>query len=76
MLSKAELVTGQYYSGHCRNALVARWNGKQFIYIRSKFGYTYPEAINHPEDFIGFDCFTPKALVTEPDREIPLSTKQ
>ena len=75
MLAKSELVVGQYYSGHCRNALLARWNGERFIYIRSKFGYTYPEAINHVEDFDGYDTFKPKALVTNPDHEIPMTTK-
>lgn len=74
MLSKAELITGEYYLGRCRNALLARWNGNQFIYMRSKFGETYPEAIDHEEDFNGFDCFHPSALVSKPDYEIPLST--
>lgn len=74
MLSKSELVVGKYYSGTCRNALLARWNGKVFIYMRSKFGHTYPEAINHEEDFNGYDCFKPNTLVSEPEYEIPLST--
>lgn len=73
MIPKSELIVGGYYSGRCRNALLARWNGNQFIYMRSKFGETYPESINHEEDFNGFDCFHPTSLVTEPDYEIPLS---
>ena len=72
MIPKSELITGQYYKGRCRNALLARWNGERFIYIRSKFGYEYPEAINHEEDFNGYDCFIPKELETSPGYEIPL----
>lgn len=54
-----ELETGKYYFGTCRNARVAKWDGKVFTYIRSKFGERFPENINHPENDDGYDLFFP-----------------
>lgn len=61
MLRKSDLEDGMYYYGKCRNAFVAKWdNPKQkFIYMRSKFGSTFPEDINHPEDDNRYDLFIP-----------------
>jgi hypothetical protein len=70
-IPKSELVVGAYYNGRCRNALLARWNGSRFIYMRSKFGDTYPESIKHEEDFDGFDCFIPTSVEPNPCIEIP-----
>ena len=58
-ISKKDLIIGKTYLGHCRNADRAVWNGEVFIYQRTKFGYTYPEKINHFEDDNGFDLFVP-----------------
>lgn len=75
LLSKQHLVDGRYYYGHCRNARVARWdaNGKprgvedgptgRFVHIRHKFGDSFPESINHPEDDNGYDFFIPVAEI-------------
>jgi hypothetical protein len=76
LLPKKDLVDGRYYYGHCRNARVARWdaNGKpglgveegsagRFVHIRHKFGESFPESINHPEDDNGFDFFIPVAEI-------------
>ena len=54
-----DLQTDKYYFGTCRNARVAKWNGKVFTYIRSKFGERFPETINHPENDDGYDLFFP-----------------
>ena len=54
-----DLQEGKYYYGTCRNARVARWDGKVFTYIRSKFGERFPEDINHPENDDGYDLFFP-----------------
>lgn len=59
MIKKSELKAGAYYIGECRNASIARWNGKVFHYLRSKFGNVFAEEINHPEDDNGFDLFIP-----------------
>lgn len=56
-LPKEKLVAGKRYRGHCRNASEAVWDGKQFEYIRYKFGDSFPEKINCPEDFNGYDVF-------------------
>lgn len=38
VLSKSQLEVGKYYLGKCRNASVAKWDGKVFIYRRHKMG--------------------------------------
>lgn len=76
MIAKADLKHGAYYEGRCRNATLARWDGVQgvFLHWRSKFGERFIEEIDHPEDARGFDVFTPKAEVAEPDDRIPLNS--
>lgn len=58
-LPKDKLEVGAFYYGKCRNAGQAQWNGKVFIYKRTKFGDTFLEEIEHPEDDRGFDVFFP-----------------
>lgn len=62
-IPKKDLIIGKTYLGHCRNADRAVWNGEVFIYQRTKFGYTYPEKINHFEDDNGFDLFVPIKII-------------
>ena len=56
-IPKEELVEGARYVGKCRNATDALWNGKVFIYRRYKFGTSFMEEIECPEDDRGFDVF-------------------
>ena len=65
MIAKKDLVVGAKYAGHCRNALIAEWDGVNFIYTRYKFGHGYQEGIPHPEDDQGFDVFVPTRLIEE-----------
>lgn len=60
-IGKEELIKGETYSGICRNASKAIWDGKEFHYKRFKFGLTYDETINHYEDDndFGYDVFVP-----------------
>lgn len=71
-IAKNQLVHGQYYTGRCRNASVARWNEERqcFFHWRSKFGERFIEEIRAPEDDQCFDVFVVDA-VTEPTEEIP-----
>ena len=62
-LPKSALVAGTYYAGKCRNAQFAQWDGTKFVYVRHKFGFSFPEEIEHPEDDRGFDVFFPKRAV-------------
>ena len=62
-IPKKDLIIGKTYLGECRNADRAVWNGEVFIYQRTKFGYTYPEKINHFEDDNGFDLFVPIKII-------------
>lgn len=57
--AKYELEMGKEYSGECRNAARAVWDGKKFTYTRHKFGSEYQEHINHYEDDDGYDVFVP-----------------
>jgi hypothetical protein len=58
-IPKEQLIDGETYIGNCRNASEAVWNGKRFTYMRTKFGTTYPEDINHFQDDDGYDVFVP-----------------
>lgn len=61
-IPKDELIIGKIYIGDCRNATEAIWDGKVFKYMRTKFGSTYEEEINHFEDDDGYDVFVPIKL--------------
>jgi hypothetical protein len=54
-----KLEVGKTYIGRCRNAHEAVWNGEKFVYQRYKFGFTYPEEINHFQNDNGYDLFLP-----------------
>jgi hypothetical protein len=58
-IPKSQLEVGATYIGSCRNASEAVWLGDKFEYQRYKFGYTFPETINHFEDDNGYDLFVP-----------------
>jgi hypothetical protein len=64
-IPKDELIVGETYIGDCRNASEAVWNGNRFTYMRTKFGTTYPEDINHFQDDDGYDVFVPIKLKGE-----------
>lgn len=76
---KSDLIDGEYYYGHCRNAKCAKWIAERnvFVYIRTKFGSRFPEDINHPEDDDGFDLFVPffRCYPTE-DELVPPDEKE
>ena len=57
--NKTIRVVGKCYYRCCRNASVAVWLGDVFEYQRYKFGFTFPEKINHFEDDNGYDLFVP-----------------
>ena len=61
-ITKDKLIVGETYIGDCRNASEAVWNGERFTYMRTKFGTTYPEDINHFQDDDGYDVFVPIRL--------------
>ena len=71
LIPKYELVHGQWYSGACRNASQAVWNSasQKFFYRRTKFGSTFWDEIEHPEDDRGYDLFFPTIAINEPQGE-------
>lgn len=56
-IPKDQLEVGARYRGKCRNASEADWNGEKFLYLRHKFGSSFIEEIECPEDDRGFDVF-------------------
>jgi hypothetical protein len=64
-IGKKDLIEGQYYIGNHRRANVAKWNGKEFIYNREKFGNVFEDKCNHFEDDDGFALFVPIGIGTE-----------
>ena len=54
-----KLEVGKTYIGCCRNAGEAVWMGDHFVYQRYKFGFTFPEKINHFQNDNGYDLFLP-----------------
>jgi hypothetical protein len=73
IIPKASLKDGHYYTGHCRNANLARWDAKAgcFKHWREKFGTWFIETILHPEDDDGFDVFIVQGYGCPPEG-IPL----
>lgn len=71
LIPKHELVHGQWYAGTCRNASQAVWNSasQKFFYRRTKFGSTFWDEIEHPEDDRGYDLFFPTTAINEPQGE-------
>lgn len=78
VIPKKELVDGQYYAGHCRNAKQAVWRAtkERFEYIRHKFSYQFVEEINHFEDFKGFDVFWPTHALQPTEVIWPIAEQQ
>jgi len=73
MLAKSELKVGAYYEGECRNSDVARWNGKVFLFWRSKFRDVFIDDVPHFEDREhGMDYYEPFREVEYTELEIPL----
>lgn len=64
-IPKDKLIVGKTYIGDCRNAREAVWDGEKFTYMRTKFGSTYPETINHFQDDDGYDLFVPLKIKNE-----------
>ena len=58
-IPKDQLEIGATYIGDCRNASKATWDGQKFKYMRTKFGFTYPDEVNHFQDDDGYDVFVP-----------------
>jgi len=73
-IAKKDLIHGQYYNGHCRNATLARWNehSQRFVYLRRKFGMLYLEEICHPIDDFVYDVFVVESVCNNPPHEIKL----
>ena len=64
-IPKDKLIVGKTYIGDCRNAREAVWDGEKSTYMRTKFGSTYPETINHFQNDDGYDLFVPLKIKDE-----------
>lgn len=63
LIPKDKLQVSHWYSGCCRNAHQAQWDGKKFWYKRYKFGDTFNESIDHFDSKTPFDVFIPLAEI-------------
>lgn len=64
-IAKKDLIVDQIYIGDHRQARVAKWNGKEFVYNRTKFNNVYEDKCNHFEDDDGFALFVPLRVGNE-----------
>lgn len=73
MIAKKDLIDGTTYIGSCRNSETAVWHADKglFTYIRTKWGSSFPEDIEHPEDDDGFDIFVPVGVLDETPQTEP-----
>lgn len=69
-IPKKDLIIDQYYIGEHRRATVAKWDGNEFIYNRTKFNQTFEDKCNHFEDDDGFALFVPVRIGTEEEYKI------
>lgn len=69
-IPKKDLVIDEYYIGNHRNARVAKWNGIQFVYRRTKWQHVFDDECNHFEDDDGFALFVPLKIGTKEEYEI------
>ena len=60
-IPKSQLIDGQEYVGKTRGTTNAVWNKdiNQFVYTRHKFGFEFPDYVNHFEDDDGYALFVP-----------------
>lgn len=67
-----KLEHGKFYTGYCRNAKWAYWDGatKEFYYIRYKFGSEFVESIQPVEKDDGFDLFVAHREYSPTDEEV------
>lgn len=49
-IKKNDLIVGQYYKCDARNFDVGKWNGKEFEYMRYKWGEVFPAVEYHYDD--------------------------
>ena len=60
-IPKDKLIDGKTYIGDTRNTKEAKWDAKKntFIYMRSKWGNTFEDEVNHFEDDNHYALFVP-----------------
>lgn len=57
VIPKQDLIPGAYYAGCCRNAKIARWDGKIFHHWHYDMGRLVVDTIHCPEDEAKYDVF-------------------
>lgn len=64
-IPKDQLEEGAFYLGKCRNSDTAQWKNGKFHYRRTKFGTSFMEELECPEDDLGYDCFFPQEKIND-----------
>lgn len=72
MIHKKDLEHNMRYAGSCRNSRTAYWDAEaeKFKYVREKWGFTFIDGIEHPEDDRGFDLFVPERVIGTKEDEL------
>lgn len=62
-LKKDQLIIGKSYECNARNFSEGKWNGKAFIYMRTKFGSSFESEENHWDDGAPHGTVKPLKLI-------------
>ena len=63
MIKKEDLIVGKQYKCDARNFTIGTWNGKAFLYDRTKFGSTFEDLEYHWDDGIPYGTVKPLEIV-------------
>lgn len=65
-IPKEQLEEGQWYQGKCRNTTAAQYVNGKFMYTRYKFGFSFLDEVECPEDDRGYDVFFAQEKIDDP----------
>lgn len=66
-IPKDKLIKGRKYKCDARNFSEGIWNGKEFEYMRYKFGDRFPDTEYHWDDGPPYGTVKPLSLIKESD---------
>jgi len=64
-IPKEQLLIGREYECDARNFTIGRWNGKEFEYMRQKFGSIFEDTEFHYDDGAPYGTVKPYRLIEE-----------
>jgi hypothetical protein len=64
-----DLEIGAYYLCLSSSCFIFKWNGKEFLYLRKKFGRLYPDNLDHVDAKTPWSMVYPLEKISTPTRE-------